>query len=218
MLSDVLDRCLKEVQEKQKQAEKPVVAHAPAPVVPQAQTGPNAPTDKQLNFFHALVKGKQLTDEQRTRLNASLPSLDKRAITTTIQWLIGLPWQPRTWIPRSTPKPNLPTNLKSRIGQGYYAIVDPQDSILKFYQVRAPKEGKWAGWVFLSQVSGENHIPMRDKQERERIFIEIAKDPLEALKRYGKEIGRCGHCRKQLTDEVSREFGIGPVCRKDMGI
>jgi hypothetical protein len=38
------------------------------------------------------------------------------------------------------------------------------------------------------------------------------------LKRFGKEIGQCGHCRKQLTDEVSREFGIGPVCRKVMGV
>jgi hypothetical protein len=105
-----------------------------------------------------------------------------------------------------------------KIGQGYYAIVDPQDSVVKFFQVRTPNKGKWNGYVFLSQVSGDNHISVRDRNERDRIFAVIAIDPLEALKRFGQEIGQCGHCRKQLTDPESRAIGIGPVCRKDMGI
>lgn len=74
------------------------------------------------------------------------------------------------------------------------------------------------GYTFVSQVSGENHFSIRDKAEREKILGEIAKNPLEALKRFGTEIGQCGHCRKQLTDAESRAFGIGPVCRKVLGV
>ena len=111
-----------------------------------------------------------------------------------------------------------PIAPKVFIAQGYYAIVDAQDSVLKFYQVRTPNKGKWSGYVFLSQVSGDNHIGVCDRAERDRIYSIIAENPTEALKRFGKEIGQCGHCRKQLTDEVSREFGIGPVCRKALGL
>jgi hypothetical protein len=213
MLADILDRCLKEVQAEQKVIQAPV-PQVPAPV----KDSPNAPTDKQLSFFHALVKGKQLTDDQRQKLLASLPALDKRSITTTIQWLVGLPWVPRPFIPRPANRSNVPPDVKACLKEGYYAINDPTDSVLKFYQVQTPKNGKWEGFVFLKQVSGENKFGVKDRVERERIFGLIAKDPLEALKRFGREIGRCGHCSKQLTDQESRDIGIGPVCRKVLGV
>lgn len=214
MLSDILDKCLKDVQAEQ-QGTKPAVV--PTPI------NPNAPTIKQIQYFTALVNGKVLTDDQRTRLFDALPQATRQSITNSIQWLIGLPWIPRVYVPR----PAVPSYQKYGVGprpaapkidQGYYAIVDPADQVLKFYQVRVPKQGKWVGYTFVSQVSGENHFVVRDRQEREKILGEIAKNPLEALKRFGKEIGECGHCRKQLTDEVSREFGIGPVCRKKLGV
>ena len=59
---------------------------------------------------------------------------------------------------------------------------------------------------------------MRDRNECDVVYGEIAKDVTGSLKLYGQKIGRCGHCSKQLTDETSREFGIGPVCRKALGI
>jgi hypothetical protein len=36
---------------------------------------------------------------------------------------------------------------------------------------------------------------------------------LEAAARYGRELGQCGLCGRDLTDEASRAAGIGPVCR-----
>lgn len=180
----------------------------PAPVV----KNPNAPSDAQLNYFTALVEGKVLSDEQRDHLRKMVPTLDKRTTSNLIQWMTGLPWAPR---PKAvtTPQPQVPQIL-----EGCYAIEHPKDKTIRFYEVRKPSKGKWVGYVFLSQWSGENHIPIRDKQERELVYGEIAKNPMESLKRYGKEIGRCGHCRKQLTDETSREIGIGPVCRKALGL
>ncbi len=40
----------------------------------------------------------------------------------------------------------------------------------------------------------------------------IAKDPDEAMLNFGRKIGRCGHCGRVLTNQASREAGIGPVC------
>lgn len=31
-------------------------------------------------------------------------------------------------------------------------------------------------------------------------------------------VGQCGYCGKKLTDAVSIEYGIGPQCRKKLGI
>jgi hypothetical protein len=216
MLSDILDKCLKEVQAEQ-------LAPAVLPVAP-ITVNPNAPTFKQVEFFRVLVTGKLLTDEQRAKLLESIAGATKLSMSSAINWLMGLEWTPRpVYVPRPAqtiwggaihaPRPNTP-----KIDQGYYAVVDPADQVLKFYQVRVPKQGRWVGYTFVAQVSGDNHFSIRDKAEREKILGEIAKNPLEALKRFGKEIGQCGHCRKQLTDEVSRQFGIGPVCRKALGV
>lgn len=215
MLSDILDKCLKEVQQEKM---------APAAIAPVAPVqNPNAPTFKQIDYFRALVLGKQLTDDQRTRLLDSLPTATRQSVTASIQWLIGLPWTPRVFVPRPA-QPSYqkygvgPRPVTPKIDQGYYAIVDPADQVLKFYQVRVPKQGRWVGYTFVSQVCGENRLNIRDRTEREKILGEIAKNPLESLKRYGQEIGECGHCRKQLTDAESRAFGIGPVCRKKLGV
>lgn len=206
MLNDMLDKQLKKVQIQM----NPVLAEFGTP-----QIGPLAPTEKQIKFYKMLVTDKHLTDEQRYTLKTALATYDKRTISKTIDWLLGLPWKPKPVVAAEVPKVQ---EAPKKIPQGYYAVTDPLDGVLKFYRVRVPKNGKWQGMSFLSQVSGDNHLSMRDKAERDRIYGEIEKDITGALKRFGQEIGQCGHCRKQLTDEDSRKFGIGPVCRKGLGI
>lgn len=205
MLAEVLERHLRQIQA----ANAPKV---PQPVVFVPASPADAPSVKQVEYFKMLMSRKQIPTNQFNFYSASYPTWDKRAMTSAIQYLVSLPWIPYT------PDAKAPTLPADKVDQGYYAVNDPIDGVLRFYQVHAPKQGKWAGYHFLSQVSGDNKLLIRDKAERHRIFTEIAKDALGALKRFGKEIGQCGHCRKQLTDEVSREFGIGPVCRKVMGV
>jgi hypothetical protein len=36
--------------------------------------------------------------------------------------------------------------------------------------------------------------------------------------RYGQALGYCGRCNRHLTDEVSRAEGIGPECRRILGV
>lgn len=204
-LSEVLDKHLRLIQN-------------PTPVqdctFATPKSGSDGPTAKQVSYYQALVERKQLTEDQRKHLRSSLSAFDRRTITTTISWLMGLPWQPRP----SLLTPPTPSPLIAPIKQGRYAVMHPIEGDLRFYSVRKPTEGKWAGFTFLAQLSGENQIAIRDKQERERIYSAIAKDATGAMRLYGQKIGQCGHCRKQLTDEVSREFGIGPVCRKALGL
>ena len=188
-----------------------------AKIIPVVSTkGPSSvmyrtvPTAPQIKFYTSLIQGKDLTDKQRDELNKSFPTLTKFQMSQQIQWLMGLPWKKRTVVSTPQPTPKIPV--------GYYAVVDPANSFLKFYRIRRPLNGKWSGVTFINEISGENNLPMKDPAERARIFGEILKDPTEALKRFGQAIGECGHCRKQLTDQVSRQFGIGPGCRKVLGL
>lgn len=45
----------------------------------------------------------------------------------------------------------------------------------------------------------------------------FAAGPREAMLRYGREIGECGHCGRTLTNDESRAVGIGPRCRANKG-
>jgi hypothetical protein len=183
-----------------------------------------APTAPQIKYYTALVEGKDMPEDMRNDLRNGISTLSKQEMNAGIGTLMARPWKPKPtpqpfiYRTQRTRRPILaPTAPTIKIPEGYYAVVDPLDSMLKFFRVRAPKRGKWAGYRFLTEVSGEMHL-RTSYDMRLRILPEIAKDTTAALKRFGKEIGQCGHCRKQLTDTVSRDFGIGPVCRKALGI
>jgi hypothetical protein len=65
------------------------------------------------------------------------------------------------------------------------------------------------GEVFV--MASDNEFPV-SQATAERVIAEIAFDPAAASARYGREIGQCGVCHRTLTNEASREAGIGPVC------
>jgi len=47
-------------------------------------------------------------------------------------------------------------------------------------------------------------------------FIDAATDPLAAAIAYGRETGSC--CGRELTNKVSIDLGIGPICREKWGL
>jgi hypothetical protein len=40
----------------------------------------------------------------------------------------------------------------------------------------------------------------------------ITRNAHEAMLNFGRHLGRCGHCGRVLTNQASREAGIGPIC------
>lgn len=114
--------------------------------------------------------------------------------------------------PERPARPALPD-----VPAGYYALPDPTGrNDLRFYRVDRPTEGRWAGYTFLKVVIGGQPDRRVPREDVPGILAEIAADP-DAGFRYGREIGRCCACNRQLTDEESRRLGIGPDCRKALG-
>lgn len=101
------------------------------------------------------------------------------------------------------------------VPEGRYALRNTDGSVT-FWKVDRPTEGKWAGAVFCKQIVSDyeqRHPMSTQKAIMARIFADIE----GAMALYGQEIGRCGHCHRQLTSDW-RLRGIGPSCfRKAFG-
>jgi hypothetical protein len=98
---------------------------------------------------------------------------------------------------------------------GHYAVASlTGNNDLDFFRVDRPTDGRWAGRTFTKRViGGKPNSPVRGATARKALEAILAADPAKAAKRYADEIGRCSRCNRHLTDEISRQFGMGPECR-----
>jgi len=97
-----------------------------------------------------------------------------------------------------------------RVPAGRYAIATPGEKNQHgFFKLWIGDRG---GWALRRQVS-DDFVPM-ERTNQLRVLAEIARDPLGASQLFGQLIGACGVCGRTLTNDLSREIGIGPVCRE----
>jgi len=100
---------------------------------------------------------------------------------------------------------------------GGYAVPSATgNNDLDFFWVNTPDDGKWKGRTFLTRVVGGHRnirIPAPQVQQACEAIKEHGIEKSGLL--FAKELGRCRKCFKHLTDELSRELGIGPWCRRN---
>jgi len=99
------------------------------------------------------------------------------------------------------------------VAAGHYAIASTGSNDLAFYRVDRPTEGDYAGRTFVKLVVGGKPDRNVKRDHVAGILARIAADPA-AGQRYGTELGQCSSCNRTLTDQLSRQLGIGPECRK----
>jgi hypothetical protein len=175
----------------------------PVPADLQPQIDPI--TDPQLSYLESLRGGKdltKLTPEQRAWLaDADFSTLSKSRASDVITKLKELDWLPRT---KGESSADLP-----EVADGRYAV-PKDDGTLMFYSI---KKGTYT--TFVDVWASDARWPIKAVAEKVRIMNLIKNDP-DAGPRFGREIGRCYVCGRTLTDETSRELGIGPVCRDNL--
>lgn len=193
------------------------------PPVATADRAQDAMTLAQANFLRSLATEREIDAEAKTAILARLDDktdprypdglLTKRRASEFIGRLKDRPKAKGQELPnRRAEATDFP-----KVADGRYALREA-DGVVRFYKVDCPTEGRWAGRCFLSiQASDELHAIKSLGRKRE-VLGAIAADPIAALKLYGQELGKCGHCGRTLTDETSRAFGIGPVCRDHLGL
>lgn len=164
-------------------------------------------TDKQLAFVTKLL------NERRHNITVRPEDMDKRSVSLYIKQLLSYPMKEQ---------PEGGIDL-SGVPEGRYAAPN-EGGELRFVRIDKPSEGKWAGYTFVQvQASDEWHragmVRPGEKYTGKlaAVLSNIVQDAKAASVRYGHELGQCGVCGRLLTDEVSRKFGVGPVCREKLG-
>jgi len=97
----------------------------------------------------------------------------------------------------------------------------PKLRLAGFVISRAPDTGKWAGSLYvtssedayLGRITDGAFVRTRECSDAlEAEFLALCAQPLEAAIAYGRQTGVCACCGRELTDPVSVERGIGPIC------
>lgn len=122
---------------------------------------------------------------------------------------------PRTTAaPASTQAPSA-----DEVPAGRYAVATNEGAVntLAFYKVDRPTEGKWAGYVFVKLMRSDEEQRLSRAAGAAVLAKIAAVGAKEASAAYGQEIGSCGVCGRTLTNDESRDIGIGPDCRSRLG-
>lgn len=111
-----------------------------------------------------------------------------------------------------------------------YAAVDNDSGGVTFLIFDRPEEldrfkrpNKWYGWVFVKQQISDQESRLGAQRPGQtyvgqwpNLINRVLEDIPAAVIRYGKELGVCGVCGRTLTNDESREMGIGPVCLNNL--
>jgi hypothetical protein len=118
-------------------------------------------------------------------------------------------------VPRTGKQKINNTDRYAEIPKGHYAtksLTGTND--FDFWRVDRPEDGQYAGRAFIKRIVGGKPEMSVSRVTKFAVLEAIITEGVEVTaRRYGQELGRCSRCNRSLTDQVSREFGMGPECR-----
>lgn len=138
---------------------------------------------------------------------------------------------PPTPQPEHTPATSVPLGMLAETPDGYYAVRLDDSDPYRFLRIKRPTTGRRKGLIqvqtkhsddlklmMLFRPAAESHNG-RDWVQVYQPFVErhlilAMVDPYGARMAFARELNRCCICGKDLTDERSRHYGIGPDCEK----
>lgn len=186
-------------------------------------TAPAPATDKQVAFIQALAaerKVPEMFDETvKSILAGTRPT--KSLASSTIDALLH---SPRVK-PSASPALAAFMSAVTDVPDGRYALPDGEISDLVhahasgdllFVRLRTYKKHR-----FIDKLVGAPGAFARVKltlDDQTTIAGILATNPLRYAQLFGEHYRCCSRCLAELTDETSRLYSIGPVCRRYYGI
>lgn len=104
-------------------------------------------------------------------------------------------------------------------------VPKPKLNLGNFLFKQAPDSGRNPGAIYVTEnkeylgkiVAGKLHPTLSCTPARSAEIAEIAADPYAAALAYGERTRNCAICSRKLTNGVSVDIGIGPICRENYG-
>jgi hypothetical protein len=172
-------------------------------------------SDKQKAYIRMLLEERVLPESppavvERAKVDPQF-QINIRDASDLIEILTGFEKKPKQRGP-----------VESAVPEGKYAIkwTNILEPYIEFYQVDKPDEGRWKGYTFVKRLIGApgnfRQEPVRGPAATEVLRSIVRAGTEESSKLFGQEIGVCGICSSPLTNDESRTYGIGPICRVKM--
>lgn len=170
-------------------------------------------TDAQKRYIAILIEDREVPRAWLERIKAyeeQEHGILKGTASEIIGALKGRPKKPNPKAIQGDRDSLFPTHKD--VPAGRYAIqTGDQENDLTFYYVKRPYIDR-LHIFFVEIIAGPNKY-RQDHQRARAIIKDIYRAGAgEAAIRYGREVKRCSVCHTQITNRVSRELGIGPVC------
>lgn len=134
--------------------------------------------------------------------------MTKSKASELIDWFLKLPNKPKPVQTHNNVSQGYNTPSLAALPAGRYAI-ENNDGELRFYQVWE-SSNKAAKRLYVQHSDDTSKLPMRAQEAIAQKIIAVG--IRECAIRYGMEIGSCSNCGRTLTNRISRELGIGPIC------
>lgn len=144
------------------------------------------------------------------RLKEQARTLSQHTAGEWIERLKPLPRKARPDANRGRSNYEVAVPSEQLLPAGRYAV-DSAEGELRFYRIYRKRNGRVD--VYVQHGPTESKVPWG--RAVQAIFEQILTAPggaRAAAHRYGHEIGACSVCGIRLTNKLSRELGIGPVC------
>ena len=217
-----------------------IVVNTPrTPVSPEFAPRPAKVTDRQRSFLLDLIRDRYVKPDQQAKLDTVVKSLrisedpeefgmSKDDASKLITWFLKQPMKPKDDNTREIADPHAPAwneaqarARNSDVPDGYYALknMPGHSNETTFYRLRTGRNAPWIGFQFIDQVVGHGkRYPVKGPAASKVRDVIKEQGINEARQLYGQEIGACGRCGRELTDDTSRARGIGPDCWAIMGL
>jgi len=185
-------------------------------------------TDRQLAFIKVLRNDRVLSPEVASAADIIISNAFKLTSTqasTMIDTLVKLPYKPKAAAPGvaagavATALAKLPNASYALRFEGiaeFIPSVPTNGNDTLFIEVKTYK-----GRTYMRRLSGApgafNRTRLRDI-DVVAIASFIEQDAVAAAKLFSDLYSVCAKCHAELTDEVSRRLGLGPICRKGFNL
>lgn len=187
-----------------------------------------APSPAQIGLIEDLLNERAVTEEQAATCRARIAegSLSRKGASATISKLLLMPKRSTVEAAEvTTGSYGKLVEILKGIPCAKYAIPAAElDTLVEnttvhgdllFVEVKEYKKRLYIRKL-TGSVGGFSRWKM-DLDDSIALAGYIAKDPYRFTKIFGEHYSCCGKCGAELTDPVSRELFLGPICRKSFG-
>jgi len=196
-----------------------------AEVTAEAVSGEKKISPPQRNYLLDLIRKKYVKPDQEGKVDLIMKCLrisedpeeygmSMKKASELIDWYLKQPDKPKEELLM------MAQNLDEPLGKlppGRYALPKAgtklEDNELRFYHCWESRD-KQAKRLYILFGPYGSQMPFKAQMDVANMIIKAG--IRECAIRYGMEIGSCSNCGRRLTNRISRELGIGPICGSRM--